>query len=224
MAGEAAALKLEETAESPPPVNDDMTITLTAPVMAHGERLKALTFRQPICSDIMQIDEGWPVRIDYVGQQVIPCPKPMGELLSILAAVPPSTVRALKGIDFTTCAQAVAVRHFPPRGNFITTNAGGDIVVELLTSIVGAKNETITKLILHEPTGADMMQLGEMWPVRIDYIEKIVFPVARPMAALLSTLSGHSLNTIKELKARDFATCAEAVTHFFVPGSQVMQL
>jgi hypothetical protein len=100
MAGEAAALKLEETAESPPPVNDDMTITLTAPVMAHGERLKALTFRQPICSDIMQIDEGWPVRIDYVGQQVIPCPKPMGELLSILAAVPPSTVRALKGIDF----------------------------------------------------------------------------------------------------------------------------
>jgi hypothetical protein len=62
----------------------------------------------------MQLGESWPVRIDYQWGQIVPNPSSMGALMSILAAVPPSTIKALAGDDFPTCAQALT-RFFLPR-------------------------------------------------------------------------------------------------------------
>jgi leucyl aminopeptidase (aminopeptidase T) len=76
-------------------------LVLRKPVMAHGEELKELTFREPTSGDI--IDIGMPVtpqrRIDT---QV------MAEMLARLALVPPPTIRSLHPNDFTAASYLVA--------------------------------------------------------------------------------------------------------------------
>ena len=107
MAGEAAK-KLEPVeAAAPPAETTDIVIDLKKPVMANGEMVKKLTFREPTGADMVQIGEKWPVNIDWQTGVVTPNPEIMGNVMSQLAAVPPSTIRSLRGKDFSTCAHAL---------------------------------------------------------------------------------------------------------------------
>jgi hypothetical protein len=108
MAGEATARKVEGVeAAAPTPTTTDITIELKKPVMANGEMVKQLTFREPTGGDMQLIGEKWPVNIDWTTGIVTPNPEVMGAVMSTLAAVPPSTIKALKGKDFATCAHAL---------------------------------------------------------------------------------------------------------------------
>jgi hypothetical protein len=105
MAGEAA-LKKVETEEAAAP-STDVVIELKKPIMANGEMVKKLTFREPTGGDMVQIGEKWPVNIDWQTGVVTPNPENMAGVMSVLAAVPPSTIKSLKGKDFSTCAFAL---------------------------------------------------------------------------------------------------------------------
>jgi hypothetical protein len=117
---EAALRKDPAIAPSPdkPAATDDVTVTLLKPVQAHGETLKELKFREPTGSDLMTIEKGWPVHIDWQSGQVTPNPAVMGQIMTVLAAVPPSTIAKLTGKDFTNCAHALA-GFFVPDGQAI---------------------------------------------------------------------------------------------------------
>jgi hypothetical protein len=104
---EATALKLET------PASKDLVIDLQTPVMANGEMLKQIRFRRPTGGDIMAIGEGYPININWSTGQIMPNPPVMGQMMSILAAVPPSTIKALDMEDWSTCAFAL-MRFFPP--------------------------------------------------------------------------------------------------------------
>jgi hypothetical protein len=107
MAGEAKKVEQEEAAAPPAKPTGDVTIKLLKPVMANGEMVKELIFREPTGNDMVQIGERWPVNIDWTSGVVTPNPEVMANVMSTLAAVPPSTIKALKGKDFSTCAHAL---------------------------------------------------------------------------------------------------------------------
>jgi hypothetical protein len=97
-----------------------------------------------------------------------------------------------------------------------------DIVIEL-TKPVQAHGELLKKMKFREPTGADMMQFGERWPVQIDWTSGQVTPNPAVMSAVMSTLAAVPPSTIKMMSGKDFTTCAFALQSFFVPGAQAMQ-
>lgn len=85
----------------------DITITLDVPVQAHGEMVSKLTFRRPTGADIMAVGEELPITINWDTGVVSPRPKTMGDMMSRLAAVPPSTIKAMDAKDWSTCAHAL---------------------------------------------------------------------------------------------------------------------
>jgi Phage tail assembly chaperone proteins, E, or 41 or 14 len=99
-------------AEAPPRAKE-IPIDLTTPVQAHGETVKKLVFRRPTGGDIMQMGEGYPIIIDWGTGRVTPHPKVMSDMMSVLASVPPSTIRQLDAEDWATCAYAL-MGFFPP--------------------------------------------------------------------------------------------------------------
>jgi Phage tail assembly chaperone proteins, E, or 41 or 14 len=98
MAGEAKGEK--EEAAAPP--STDIVVDLKKPVMANGEMVKKLTFREPTGADMVLLGEKWPINIDWQTGEVSPNPAVMGIVISQLGAVPPSTVKAMGGKDFAT--------------------------------------------------------------------------------------------------------------------------
>jgi hypothetical protein len=106
------SIKQEDDA-SPPARPKQITIELTTPVQAHGETLKAITFRRPTGGDIMAMGEGYPIVIDWESGRITPNPVVMGHMMSVLAAVPPSTIKSLDAEDWSTCAHAL-MGFFPP--------------------------------------------------------------------------------------------------------------
>jgi Phage tail assembly chaperone proteins, E, or 41 or 14 len=101
-------------AKAPAPTRPkEIVIDLVTPVQAHGEEIKQLKFRRPTGGDIMSLGEGYPIIINWQTGQVTPNPKVMGEMMSTLASVPPSTIRALDAEDWSTCAHAL-MGFFPP--------------------------------------------------------------------------------------------------------------
>jgi hypothetical protein len=100
MAGEAVAEKVDAAA----PPSTDIVVELKKPVMANGEMTKKLTFREPTGADMLQLGEKWPVNIDWQTGEVSPNPAVMANVISLLGAVPPSTVKALGAKDFSNCA------------------------------------------------------------------------------------------------------------------------
>jgi hypothetical protein len=91
--------EVEDTAEA----KGGLTVKLQKAVIAHGEPTKSLTFRRPTGGDLMALSE-WPITIDYASGRVSPNPPIMGQMMSVLAGVPPSTVRQLEAQDWSTCA------------------------------------------------------------------------------------------------------------------------
>ena len=85
----------------------EITIELTTAVQAHGDMVKKLVFKRPTGADIMAMEGGYPVVINWQTGQVTPNPPVMGQMMSLLAQVPPSTIKALDAEDFATCAHAL---------------------------------------------------------------------------------------------------------------------
>jgi hypothetical protein len=103
---EAATATAEKVDAAAPP-STDITIKLRKPVMANGEMVKQLVFREPTGNDMTQIGERWPVHIEWQTGDVTPNPLVMANVMSTLAGVPPSTIKALGGKDFSTCAHSL---------------------------------------------------------------------------------------------------------------------
>jgi hypothetical protein len=115
---EAVARKQEPVEEAAAPDKPrervkEIVIDLTTPVQAHGDLLKQMKFRRPTGGDIMSLGEGYPITINWQTGQITPNPSVMGQMMSLLAAVPPSTINALDAEDWATCAHAL-MGFFPP--------------------------------------------------------------------------------------------------------------
>jgi hypothetical protein len=102
-----------------PPVQDaidELAITLQKPVQAHGEEVRILKFREPTGADIERC--GLPVRFIYMMEtgsiEVQTDGKAMTQMMSLLAAVPPSTIKMLTAQDWVTSSW-VLQRFFQPR-------------------------------------------------------------------------------------------------------------
>jgi hypothetical protein len=91
----------------------EIVIELTAPVQAHGETIKKLTFRRPTGADVMALGDAYPIHINWQTGEVRPNPPVMGEIMTTLAQVPMSTIKQLEAEDFATCAYAL-MGFFPP--------------------------------------------------------------------------------------------------------------
>ena len=85
----------------------EIPIELNTAVQAHGDMVKKLVFKRPTGADIMAMEGGYPVVINWQTGQVTPNPPVMGQMMSLLAQVPPSTIKALDAEDFATCAHAL---------------------------------------------------------------------------------------------------------------------
>jgi len=119
MAGLNAATNGSEPVQAAPPPAEtrerpkEIKIDLVSPVQAHGEMLKSITFRRPTGKDIMAIGDDYPIHIDWNTGVVRPNPPAMGQIMSLLAAVPPSTIASMDAEDWSTCAHAL-MGFFPP--------------------------------------------------------------------------------------------------------------
>jgi|SoimicmetaTmtHMA_FD_contig_31_19772688_length_834_multi_1_in_0_out_0_2 hypothetical protein len=106
--------------ESPKKVNGaevstDLVIPLRKEVIAHGEPLKELRFREPTAGDIEVC--GTPVMIDFMTGEMPKMTfetKAMFAMMSRLAGVPPSTIKSLHPKDWGYAALALAHRFFIP--------------------------------------------------------------------------------------------------------------
>ena len=96
-----------EAAPAPKIRPKEITIDLNTPVQAHGETLKKMTFRRPTGGDLIAIGDHYPININYQTGEVLPNAPAMGEMMTILAAVPMSTIKQMDSDDFATCAWAL---------------------------------------------------------------------------------------------------------------------
>lgn len=114
---EGSSKPAEQTAEAaaPAPVTrpKEVIINLETAVQAHGETVKQLKFRRPTGGDLMAMTDGSPIIINRETGDVTPNGPVMGNMMSLLAAVPPSTIKALDAEDWTTCAYALASFFIP---------------------------------------------------------------------------------------------------------------
>lgn len=116
MAGENAARRPEVVQTEAAPAKErpkEVVIKLAVPVQAHGETLSEMKFRRPTGKDIMAIGDDYPIHIDWSTGQVRPNPPAMGQMMSLLAVVPPSTIASMDAEDWSTCAHAL-MGFFPP--------------------------------------------------------------------------------------------------------------
>src|SRR6266699_123074 len=91
-------------------VGASIVVKLRKSVIANGDEVKELTFREPTAADIERA--GNPVDITYMGENENPKvtfdAKAMTQMMSILAAVPPSTIRQMNTRDWNTAAWELA--------------------------------------------------------------------------------------------------------------------
>jgi hypothetical protein len=93
----------------------ELVIPLRKPLQAHGEEIKELRFREPTAGDIEAC--GSPVMVDFLNQaepKMTYETKAMFAMMSRLAAVPPSTIKAMTTKDWEYAALALAHRFFIP--------------------------------------------------------------------------------------------------------------
>jgi Phage tail assembly chaperone proteins, E, or 41 or 14 len=96
-------------------VSTDLVIPLRKKVIAHGEEIQELRFREPTAGDIEAC--GTPVMIDFLtGEQPKMTfeTKAMFAMMSRLASVPPSAIKQLHPKDWGYAALALAHRFFIP--------------------------------------------------------------------------------------------------------------
>jgi hypothetical protein len=91
----------------------DLIVTLRKPVIAHGDEVKELKFREPTAADIEAI--GSPITFNAFaeeGQRTKIEVKIMFAMMSHLAAVPPSTIKQMNAKDWEYTANLLAFRFF----------------------------------------------------------------------------------------------------------------
>jgi hypothetical protein len=88
---------------------------LQKPIQAHGEELHVLRWREPTGGDIERA--GNPVYLDFSGASpsITFNEKKMATMMSLLCAVPPSSIRQLTAKDWNAVAWAL-FRFFTPPG------------------------------------------------------------------------------------------------------------
>jgi hypothetical protein len=92
------------------------------------------------------------------------------------------------------------------------------IVVKLRhKSITGNKREQIDELIFREPTGSDIVRIGN--PVYITATGEIMFD-ERKMTAMMAQLSGVFPPLLDFLHPQDWNSCAYRLRRFFLPDPE----
>ena len=85
------------------------TVKLSRPIQAHGEEVSEITLREPTADDVMQI--GSPQLLvpsaDGESAGVEIRAKVIGQYITRLASIPPSSVKALPIVDFMQCQQVI---------------------------------------------------------------------------------------------------------------------
>lgn len=111
MADEKAEEKIETKANGEP---SPLVITLRKPIIANGDEVNELTFREPTAADIEMV--GNPVNLDFMSGDTPKATfdtKSMTQMMSRLAAVPPSTIRQMHTRDWNTAAWSLASFFMP---------------------------------------------------------------------------------------------------------------
>ena len=94
---------------------NELVVRLGKPLIAHGDEVTELRFREPTAADIEAC--GSPVTIDFLNQaepKMVYETKAMFAMMSRLAAVPPSTIKSMRTKDWEYAALALAHRFFIP--------------------------------------------------------------------------------------------------------------
>lgn len=98
--------------EEKPKVNgaaSPIVVKLRKSVIANGDEVSELAFREPTAGDIERV--GNPVNIDIISTDTPKITfeaKAMTQMMALLAAVPPSTVRQMHPKDWNSAAWALA--------------------------------------------------------------------------------------------------------------------
>jgi hypothetical protein len=114
---EQQAAKIAPVADTAPaPADTSRTFKLRKPLQAHGETINEITFREPTGADIELC--GMPVTIDFGFDppRVEFDTRKMSAMMVQLAAVPPSTIRAMNPRDWSTCAWGLSNFFVPELG------------------------------------------------------------------------------------------------------------
>jgi hypothetical protein len=92
---------------------DLLVLRLTKAVVANGDETMELAFREPTGGDISTV--GSPVLVDFSQDppKISYDAKSMTQMLAVLAAVPPSTIRQLSAKDWETAALLVTSFFLP---------------------------------------------------------------------------------------------------------------
>jgi hypothetical protein len=99
------------------PVNgaiSDLVIKLRKPVIAHGDEVNELRFREPTAGDIEKC--GNPVNIDFISGEHPKMTfevKAMSAMMAQLATVPPSTIKQMHPRDWENAAWNLASFFMP---------------------------------------------------------------------------------------------------------------
>jgi Phage tail assembly chaperone proteins, E, or 41 or 14 len=103
-------------AEEPAAVKDDgkIHVKLEKPVIAHGEKIDEIVFREPTGLDIEMA--GVPATIDFSVEppRIAFNQREMSAMMVQLGAVPPSTIKNMSSNDWVNCAWKLS-RFFVPR-------------------------------------------------------------------------------------------------------------
>lgn len=110
---------VDETETEKPKVNGEkyepIVIKLRNKIIANGDEVDELVFREPTAADIERV--GNPVNIDMSSAsgdvKVTFDSKAMTQMMSTLAAVPPSTIRQMKTKDWNSAAWSLASFFIP---------------------------------------------------------------------------------------------------------------
>lgn len=95
-------------------VSSSIVIQLRKSVIANGDEVKELSFREPTAADIERV--GNPVNVDMLSGDVPKLSfdaKAMTQMMGLLAAVPPSTIRQMHTRDWNTAAWQLASFFMP---------------------------------------------------------------------------------------------------------------
>lgn len=104
----------QKTAQKTNGASEPVVVKLRKSVIANGDEVNELTFREPTAADIERTEN--PVNIDMMSSDVPKVTfdaKAMTQMMALLAAVPPSTIRTMHPRDWNTAAWSLA-RFFMP--------------------------------------------------------------------------------------------------------------